>query len=156
MYVRPGGMVHGTGASSEEADAMFAAITKTIASPSDLYATTRVSAATTSSLPTAHCDALMLRMVYHMLKKPIEYLADFRQALKPGGKMLLLEHDSDNGATGREGAKLTVKMPSGMKMASSLSVLKIESYSVWRAVSLTIAETPRILSLRSDFEIESR
>lgn len=45
------------------------------------------------------------------------YLEDFKAALKPGGTLLLLEHNPENGVTVREGAFLSsVMMGKVMKM----------------------------------------
>mmetsp|Transcript_42208 Transcript_42208/g.73360 ORF Transcript_42208/g.73360 Transcript_42208/m.73360 type:complete len:236 (-) Transcript_42208:257-964(-) len=50
-------------------------------------------------LPAGSCDVIMSRMVYHMIKEPVAvgtYLPQLKQALKPGGKMLILDHDPDD------------------------------------------------------------
>ena len=44
-----------------------------------------------TGLPAACCDAILLRLVYHHLKEPAPILADLARALKPGGRMLLIE-----------------------------------------------------------------
>ena len=111
--VMPGGAVYGTGVSESEIHAMAKALN---AAAPTVNASLYVAEKTASGLPAGSCDAIMLRMVYHMLGEATAYLADFYAALKPGGRLLMLEHDSDNGATGRQGAKLTVTMPSGMSM----------------------------------------
>ena len=41
---------------------------------------------------------------------------DFKKALKPNGYLLILEHNPDNGKTGRDGAKLSVEMMPGKVM----------------------------------------
>jgi SAM-dependent methyltransferase len=131
--VMPGGAAYGTGATAAEADAVAASVADVV------DATTFVAQPLTSGLPPASCDALLLRMVYHMLSEPAAYLADFRRALKPGGKLLLLEHDSDNGATGRMGAKLTVSM-NGMRMNMSVvppAALLVETVSAGFKVETT-------------------
>jgi len=104
--VLPGGKYYGTGHDMIEVDAMRTAADKAALS----RASVAVAGETVSGLPAGCCDAIVLRMVYHMLDHPKEYLADFKRALKPNGKLLILEHNPDNGKTGREGAKLTVGM----------------------------------------------
>jgi len=44
-----------------------------------------------TGLPASCCDAVLLRLVYHHLKEPAPILADLRRALRPGGRMLLIE-----------------------------------------------------------------
>jgi protein-L-isoaspartate O-methyltransferase len=44
-----------------------------------------------TGLPAACCDAILLRLVYHHLKEPAAILADLARALRPGGRMLLIE-----------------------------------------------------------------
>jgi ubiquinone/menaquinone biosynthesis C-methylase UbiE len=44
-----------------------------------------------TGLPAACCDAILLRLVYHHLKEPAPILADLDRALRPGGRMLLIE-----------------------------------------------------------------
>ena len=112
-YVMPGGQVFGTGASPAEVNAMLSAV----AGIEGLASSAVVAGELTSGLPTKCCDVILLRMVYHMLAEPRAYLQDFKRALKPGGKLLLLEHDAGNGMTGREGAVLDVVMPNGMSMS---------------------------------------
>jgi len=62
-------------------------------------------------LPANTCDVLMSRMVYHMIDETVAvetYLSQLRQALKPGGRMLILDHDPDTGAVTRVDASLTM------------------------------------------------
>ncbi|HUE87126.1 MAG TPA: methyltransferase domain-containing protein [Vicinamibacterales bacterium] len=44
-------------------------------------------------LPGECCDAMMMRMVYHMLTDPMPMARSFYRALKPGGTLLILEGD---------------------------------------------------------------
>jgi len=44
-----------------------------------------------TNLPTACCDAIFLRRVYHHLTKPVEFDANLMRSLKPGGKLAIID-----------------------------------------------------------------
>jgi len=50
-----------------------------------------------TNLPDMCCDAMMMRMVYHMLTQPEPMARSFFRALKPGGRLLVLEGDPEPG-----------------------------------------------------------
>ena len=54
-------------------------------------------------LPDEFCDAMMMRMVYHMLTDPIPMAKSFYRALKPGGTLLILEGDPNPGRSAPRG-----------------------------------------------------
>jgi ubiquinone/menaquinone biosynthesis C-methylase UbiE len=47
--------------------------------------------ATTTGLPDACCDGILLRGVYHHLTRPNETLEGLKRALKPGGRLLVVD-----------------------------------------------------------------
>jgi ubiquinone/menaquinone biosynthesis C-methylase UbiE len=49
------------------------------------------SAEADTNLPSACCDAIFLRRVYHHLTKPAEFDANLVRSLKPGGHLAILE-----------------------------------------------------------------
>lgn len=49
------------------------------------------SAEATTNLPDACCDAIFLRRVYHHLTKPLEFDGSLLRALKPGGKLAIID-----------------------------------------------------------------
>lgn len=49
------------------------------------------SAEADTKLPTACCDAIFLRRVYHHLTKPAEFDANLLRSLKPGGKLAIID-----------------------------------------------------------------
>jgi len=49
------------------------------------------SAEADTKLPTACCDAIFLRRVYHHLTKPAEFDADLIRSLKPGGRLAIVD-----------------------------------------------------------------
>jgi len=44
-----------------------------------------------TNLPTACCDAIFLRRVYHHLTKPAEFDANLVRSLKPGGRLAIID-----------------------------------------------------------------
>ena len=44
-----------------------------------------------TNLPASCCDAIFLRRVYHHLTKPVEFDASLIRALKPGGKLAIID-----------------------------------------------------------------
>jgi ubiquinone/menaquinone biosynthesis C-methylase UbiE len=44
-----------------------------------------------TNLPTACCDAIFLRHVYHHLTKPAEFDANIVRSLKPGGRLAIID-----------------------------------------------------------------
>ena len=49
------------------------------------------SAEADTNLPSACCDAIFLRRVYHHLTKPVEFNANLARSLKPGGRLAILD-----------------------------------------------------------------
>lgn len=44
-----------------------------------------------TNLPAACCDAIFLRRVYHHITKPLEFDASMLRALKPGGRLAIID-----------------------------------------------------------------
>lgn len=49
------------------------------------------SAEAETNLPASCCDAIFLRRVYHHITKPVEFDASILRALKPGGKLAIID-----------------------------------------------------------------
>ena len=133
--VMPGGKLLGTGKSPGEKEAMRAAAMAASFAEDDVSVFQAQDRA--AGLPDASCDAIYLRMVYHMLAEPKHYLASFRAALKPGGRMLILEHNPDNGVKTRDGAKLTVqmgKMKMDMKVVPQEAMVSEAAAGGWKTI----------------------
>jgi ubiquinone/menaquinone biosynthesis C-methylase UbiE len=50
-----------------------------------------------TGLPTACCDAIFLRHVYHHLTKPAEFDANLVRSLKPGGRLAIIDFPPRSG-----------------------------------------------------------
>ena len=61
------------------------------------------SAEADTKLPSACCDAIFLRRVYHHLTKPAEFNANLVRSLKPGGKLAILDFPPRRGLEPVEG-----------------------------------------------------
>jgi len=56
-----------------------------------------------TNLPTACCDAIFLRRVYHHLTKPVEFDANIVRSLKPGGRLAIIDFPARSGLEPVEG-----------------------------------------------------
>jgi ubiquinone/menaquinone biosynthesis C-methylase UbiE len=56
-----------------------------------------------TNLPTACCDAVFLRRVYHHLTKPVEFDANLVRSLKPGGRLAIIDFPARSGLEPVEG-----------------------------------------------------
>jgi ubiquinone/menaquinone biosynthesis C-methylase UbiE len=56
-----------------------------------------------TSLPSACCDAIFLRRVYHHLTKPTEFDANLVRSLKPGGRLAIIDFPARSGLEPVEG-----------------------------------------------------
>jgi len=61
------------------------------------------SAAADTNLPSACCDAIFLRRVYHHLTKPAEFDANLIRSLKPGGRLAIIDFPPRQGLDPVEG-----------------------------------------------------
>jgi ubiquinone/menaquinone biosynthesis C-methylase UbiE len=56
-----------------------------------------------TNLPSACCDAIFLRRVYHHLTKPTEFDANLVRSLKPGGRLAIIDFPARQGLEPVEG-----------------------------------------------------
>ena len=56
-----------------------------------------------TNLPTACCDAIFLRRVYHHLTKPVEFDANLVRSLKPGWRLAIIDFPARSGLDPVEG-----------------------------------------------------
>ena len=147
--VLPGGTYYGTGADQVEIDGMRNAAVK--ARLSDFVSGLAVGKELVSGLPAESCDALVLRMVYHMLPNPKEYLADFKASLKPSGLLLILEHNPSNGKTSREGAVLQTGMGS-MPVVPQQAMAKEAADAGFEAISPADYDADPVLATMTQWD----
>jgi ubiquinone/menaquinone biosynthesis C-methylase UbiE len=85
--VGPGGRVYATELEAEQLDAIRAAAQA--AGLANVEAVRAEVAAT--GLPTACCEAILLRDVYHHLTQPLDVSRDLLRALAPGGVLVVID-----------------------------------------------------------------
>jgi precorrin-6B methylase 2 len=59
----------------------------------------------TTGLAKGCCDAIFMRDVYHHLTSPDEILADIRKALRPGGRLLIIDFEPRGGLSTVDGVR---------------------------------------------------
>ena len=108
--VLPGGDIAVTSPKQEELDVMANA-----AREAGFTAHTHLATDTVMGLPPNSCDAILVRMVYHMLKPVVAtnyYLPQIHRALRPDGRVLILDHNPEDACINtRENATLMGMMP---------------------------------------------
>ena len=108
--VLPGGDIAVTSPKQEELDAMASA-----AREAGFTAHTHLATDTVMGLTPNSCDAILVRMVYHMLKPVVAtnyYLPQIHRALRPDGRVLILDHNPEDACINtRENATLMGTMP---------------------------------------------
>ena len=58
---------------------------------------------TSTNLPSACCDSIFMRLVYHHLTKPAEVDASLFQSIKPGGRLAIIDEIPSKGSSVPEG-----------------------------------------------------
>lgn len=61
------------------------------------------SSETSVNLPSACCDSIFMRLVYHHFTKPVDIDASLLRALKPGGQLAVIDEEPRPGSTIPEG-----------------------------------------------------
>jgi ubiquinone/menaquinone biosynthesis C-methylase UbiE len=87
--VGPSGQVYAT----ELADERLADIRQTAAEAGLSNITVIEGAVSSTNLPDACCDALFSRLVYHHLTDPAAINADILRALRPGGRLVIIDFE---------------------------------------------------------------
>jgi ubiquinone/menaquinone biosynthesis C-methylase UbiE len=87
--VGPSGHVYAT----ELADERLADIRQTAAEARLSNVTVIEGAVSSTNLPEACCDALFSRLVYHHLTDPVAINADVLRALRPGGRLVIIDFE---------------------------------------------------------------
>lgn len=91
-----------------------------------------------TGLPDSSIDLLIMVDVYHELEYPMEYLQSIKRALKPTGKLLLLEYKAEDPAVEIKAAhKMSVKQvqrelsANGFRMVQQGSFLPLQHFLVF-------------------------
>jgi ubiquinone/menaquinone biosynthesis C-methylase UbiE len=87
--VGPSGHVYAT----ELADERLTEIRQTVAEARLANVTVIKGAVSSTNLPEACCDALFSRLVYHHLTDPVAINADILRALRPGGRLVIIDFE---------------------------------------------------------------
>ncbi len=93
-WLGPGGRVYATDIRAEQLAEIRAAVAE--GALSNVVVLEGAEAST--NLPSACCDAIFLRDVYHHLTRPHEFNASLLAALKPGGRLAVIDFPPDPGS----------------------------------------------------------
>lgn len=118
-HVRPGGHVY----VNELGDPSVSAIKRRIAAAGVDDVEAVKGDVDDTNLPEGQIDALMMRRVYHMMTDPGSMNRSFFRALKPGGRMLIIEGYPQNGRN----APGVPANRSGMGIDSRIAIDEVEA-----------------------------
>lgn len=118
-YVRPEGRVYANDLGARQVSGIRRRIAE--AGVEDVVAVR--GAVDDANLPDGGIDALTMRMVYHMMTDPESMNRSFFRALRPGGRMLIIEGYPKNGPNA-EGVPAN---RSGMGIDSTIAIAEVES-----------------------------
>ena len=93
-WLGPGGRVYATDIGSEQLAEIRAAVAQEALS----NVVVLEGAESSTNLPSECCDAIFLRDVYHHLTRPHEFDASLLAALKPGGRLAIMDFPPDPGS----------------------------------------------------------
>jgi predicted methyltransferase len=93
-WLGPGGRVYATDVRAEQLAEIKAAVAQDALS----NVVVLEGAESSANLPGGCCDAIFLRDVYHHLTKPDEFDASLLTALKPGGRLAIMDFPPDPGS----------------------------------------------------------
>lgn len=96
-----------------------------------------------SGLPADRCDAVMARMVYHMIDEEVArdvYLPQLGRALRRNGRVLFMDHDPDHLINSRRGANGSYASLHGMRVVPRLQ--EITEFTAAGFALLRVMEWP--------------
>ena len=93
-WLGPGGRVYATDIGAEQ----LAEIRAYVAQDGVSNVVVLEGAESSTNLPNECCDAIFLRDVYHHLTRPHEFDASLLAALKPGGRLAIMDFPPDPGS----------------------------------------------------------
>jgi predicted methyltransferase len=94
-WLGPGGRVYATDIGSEQLAEIRAAVAQEALS----NVVVLEGAESSTNLPSECCDAIFLRDVYHHLTRPHEFDASLLAALKPGGRLAIMDFPPEPGSS---------------------------------------------------------
>lgn len=99
--VSPGGRVYATELGTEKIESLKSAIARARASNVEVLP----AGVNATGLAASCCDAIFMRDVYHHLTAPEEILKDIRRALRPGGRLLVIDFEPRQDLSKIEGVR---------------------------------------------------
>ncbi|MEO8362091.1 MAG: class I SAM-dependent methyltransferase [Vicinamibacteria bacterium] len=142
--VSPGGRVFATELSDKQAT-----LKRNVESAGAANVEVRQAQAKTTSLDAGCCDAVLMRDVYHHLTAPDEILADIRKALKPEGRLLIIDFEPRTGLSTVEGVREN-RRGHGIPMSVLVEELKSAGFEIvtedkeWRSdLYAVVARRPK-------------
>lgn len=99
--VSPGGRVYATELGADKIASLKGAIERARASNVEAIA----AGMNATGLTAACCDAIFMRDVYHHLTAPDDILKDIRRALRPGGRLLIIDFEPRQDLSKVEGVR---------------------------------------------------
>jgi predicted methyltransferase len=85
--------------------------------------------ATDTNLPQGCCDSIFMRLVYHHLTKPAEIDASLFRALKPGGRLAVMDEEPSEGSSVPKGVPKN-RVGHGIPQKILISELVAEGFQV--------------------------
>lgn len=99
--VSPGGRVFATELGTEKIESLKRAIERSRASNVEVLP----AGVNATGLAASCCDAVFMRDVYHHLTAPEDILKDIRRALRPGGRLLVIDFEPRRDLPGVDGVR---------------------------------------------------
>ena len=129
--IGPSGRVYATEIGAEQ----LAAIRDTVARERLENVTVLEGSAGSANLPDGCCDAVFLRDVYHHLTQPEEFVKSVAAALKPGGRLAIIDFEPESGSKIPPGVPVN---RGGHGISPSLIISELSAAGLSHAQTMTI------------------
>jgi len=144
--VGPDGRVY----SNEIDDGRRSGIEKAAAAANLGNVTVVESGARDANLPAGCCDAIFMRNVYHHFTEPAPMLASLYRALKPGGRLAVIDFAPGNGKEAERPAERDVDGTHGVSAATIEHELRQEGFEVLQTEDHTGDRRFMVVAARAD------